>query len=237
MISNSVGYRDLGLERQDVYEALGYAGNALPDLTTQQEVAQLLQQVELHLDASYTFVTRSIDTLQRFDPGRIILSQIRDSQAVCYFVATVGHWFENEQRHLMEQGDIVKVYLMNEIGSLLAEKVADQVELALEKQISPKGLHHTNRFSPGYCGWQVSEQPLLFEMFGKDANTHADDSGFGQNTAYDALPSPCGIKLTESSLMIPIKSVSGIIGIGKDVRKHDYKCNACGLESCYKRRI
>ncbi|MCK7538940.1 MAG: hypothetical protein MZV63_52410 [Marinilabiliales bacterium] len=46
----------------------------------------------------------------------------------------------------------------------------------------------TNRFSPGYCGWDVAEQHKLFSFF-KD--------------------NFCGITLTESALMNPVKSVSG----------------------------
>ena len=69
--------------------------------------------------------------------------------------------------------------------------------------------------SPGYCGWHVSEQQLLFPLFE------------GQT---------CGVRLTDSSLMVPIKSVSGIIGLGKEVRRLDYTCGLCDFKQCYKRR-
>lgn len=48
---------------------------------------------------------------------------------------------------------------------------------------------------------------------------------------------PCGIELTESSLMYPIKSVSGIIGIGSRVERKPYGCTICRNTACYKRRI
>jgi hypothetical protein len=72
----------------------------------------------------------------------------------------------------------------------------------------------TNRYSPGYCGWDVSDQHKLFSL----------------------LPNNfCGIKLTENALMIPIKSVSAVIGIGKNVERKDYQCSICEIEFCYKR--
>jgi hypothetical protein len=46
----------------------------------------------------------------------------------------------------------------------------------------------------------------------------------------------CGVRLTDSSLMVPIKSVSGIIGIGEKVRKLDYTCGLCDFKQCYKRK-
>ena len=37
-------------------------------------------------------------------------------------------------------------------------------------------------------------------------------------------------------LMSPIKSISGLVGIGREVNRHQYGCALCDLESCYKRK-
>lgn len=231
MIEQELTYQELDLSLKEIYEALGYKDGALPDAGTQREVLAVLTEVETHLVARFAFVTRSITSLDAFAPGRIILSELRGCQAVCWFVATAGQWFEDYQQRLMRDGDMVRVYIANEIGSLLAEKAADRMEQVLERQIAPKGLHRTNRYSPGYCGWAVDEQRRLFAQFQPSATGDAPTTG--EDTP---LPSPCGIRLTASCLMTPIKSVSGVIGIGKDAKKHDYKCRRCGLASCYKRR-
>lgn len=220
LIEKSLTYQDLALDVQEIYKAMGYKTDALPDEKTRQEVAFILEEIAQNLLAKFRFVTEGIETFNRFSPGKIILSQLKGSQAICFFVATAGEWFEQYQQALMKQGDMLRVYIANEIGSLLAEKVADCMEQCLEAQIEPKGLHHTNRFSPGYCGWALTEQKMLFNHL--------------RIASYEM---PCGISLNDSCLMQPIKSVSGVIGIGKDVKKHDYKCNVCGLESCYKRSV
>ena len=111
---------------------------------------------------------------------------------------------------------MVRIFITNSIGSIIAEKAADAMEEALQAFIDKTGWKHTNRFSPGYCGWHVSEQQRLFSLF--------------------PTANPCGIRLTDSSLMIPIKSVSGIIGIGKNVRHLDYSCGLCDYSKCYKKR-
>lgn len=223
MIERTLRYNELRLDESEIYEALGYEQEMLPDERIRQEVSLLLQEIEPNLEARLGIITTGIDTLQQFNPGKIILSQLKGSQALCYFVATAGQWYEDFQQWLMQQGDMLRVYIANEIGTLLAEKTADCMEETLEEQITPKSLHHTNRFSPGYCGWDVKEQKMLFSLFAANGNNTMDIT-------------PCGIHLTDSCLMIPIKSVSGVIGIGRDVKKHDYKCERCGLESCYKRR-
>lgn len=227
MIERELSYQQLNLSLGEIYEALGYKDGALPDAATQQEVQAVVAEVDTHVVARVGFVTRPITSLETFAPGAIIHSEMRGCQAVCWFVATAGQWFEDYQQRLMHDGDMVRVYIANEIGSLLAEKAADHLELLLETQIAPKGLHHTNRYSPGYCGWPVSEQRQLFAQFRPVRPASIGD---------DTLPTPCGIRLTDSCLMVPIKSVSGVIGIGKETKKHDYKCRRCGLKSCLKRR-
>ena len=110
---------------------------------------------------------------------------------------------------------MVCVFIADALGSVIAEHCADQMEICLQESIDKLGWRHTNRFSPGYCGWHVSQQQLLFPLFG--GNT-------------------CGVCLTESSLMVPIKSVSGIIGLGEKVRKLNYTCGLCDFKQCYKRK-
>ena len=72
----------------------------------------------------------------------------------------------------------------------------------------------TNRYSPGYCGWNVSDQQKLFALLPKNF---------------------CGVSLNENSMMLPVKSISAVIGIGKTVEKKDYQCSICDVEFCYKR--
>jgi hypothetical protein len=86
----------------------------------------------------------------------------------------------------------------------------------LEKSMASSGTKITNRFSPGYCGWDVSEQHKLFQL----------------------LPGTyCGIRLSASALMDPEKSISGMIGIGKNVRHLPYTCNLCDMKDCIYRNL
>lgn len=219
MIERQLTYTELGLTNDEVFDAIPC------DEASHRELMQLMDQVRVFLHARFAFVTTGMDVLDRFNPGRIILSQLRGSEALCWFVATAGHEFEGFQRQLMQRGDMVHVYLANELGSLIAERTADRMEELLQLQLTPKGLHRTNRYSPGYCGWKVSEQPLLFELFKPNGSSYTSDT----------TPAPCGIHLTDSCLMVPIKSVSGVIGISHDVRRRDYICGLCELKASCRR--
>ena len=108
-------------------------------------------------------------------------------------VQLVRRW-KPGQRNYLTEGDAALSYLVDTVASVTEEQATDVLHDHIEKQMQMQGLKITNRYSPGYCDWSVSEQHLLFSF----------------------LPANfCGITLTESSLMVPIKSVSGIIGIGK----------------------
>ena len=112
---------------------------------------------------------------------------------------------------MSRDGDPVSGYIIDIIGSEIVESATDLMQAELEKEMEDMGLHMSNRYSPGHCGWNVSEQKKLFSLFPENY---------------------CGISLTESSLMIPIKSVSGIIGIGKEVKKVGQPCQVCDVDKC-----
>ena len=219
MIERTLTYDELDLSTDEILTSIP------SDATMRQEVLSLMHEIQGFLHAKFAFVTTDIQPLLRFHPGKIITNQLKGSEALCWFVATAGQEFEAFQHRLTKEGDMVRVYLANEIGSIIAEKTADRMEDLLQEQLTPKGLYRTNRYSPGYCGWKVSEQPILFELFRPKVSA--------QNC--NVPPSPCDIHLTDSCLMIPIKSVSGVIGIGHNVRRRDYTCNLCGLSASCKR--
>ncbi len=145
-----------------------------------------------------------------------ITKQLKKSERVALFVCTIGPAMENWAKKLFVDGDAALSYLIDTVASITVDQATDVLHDYIEKRMKMYGLKITNRFSPGYCDWSVSEQHLLFSF----------------------LPANfCGITLTESSLMVPIKSVSGIIGIGKTVKRVDYSCDICGMKDCRYRVI
>ena len=212
MTQKILTYKELNIVAADVYEQMGYHG-VEPDEATQHETMTIISDVCQWLRPQFCyFVSRE---LPPFDMGKIILRQLRGSEAYAFFICTSGVAYETYQQQLKTEGDMVRVFIADALGSVIAEKCADRMEQHLQTEIDKLHWHHTNRFSPGYCGWHVSEQQLLFPLFNGET---------------------CGVSLNESSLMVPIKSVSGIIGVGKEVRRVDYSCGLCDFKQCYKRR-
>ncbi len=233
MISRTLTYDDLGVTMPEIYEQMGYGAATDADIDgrvgedVKLEVALILDEIKCFLKPKLCFYIGKgeLDEEQNvlhtngrtMNIGKIITRQLRGSSLYAFFVCTAGTSFQQYQDRLKAEGDIVREFAANAIGSVLAEKTADAMERELEAFLADKaGLCHTNRFSPGYCGWHVREQKMLFSTF-PEAN-------------------PCDVHLTDSCLMLPIKSVSGVIGIGENVRKLDYTCGLCDYAKCYKRR-
>ena len=213
MTHKTLTYDELGITPADIFEQMGYH-DALPDETTQAETGALVREVRRWLSAQFCYQVLP-ELPDSFDIGTIIRHQLKGSEAYAFFIATSGGEFEAFQHRLTREGDMVRVFIADALGSVIAEKCADEMEKNLQESIGKLGWQHTNRFSPGYCGWHVSQQQLLFPLFKGET---------------------CGVTLNESSLMVPIKSVSGVIGVGKEVRKLDYTCGLCNFEKCYKRQ-
>lgn len=212
MTKKELRYEDLGISLSELYEQMGYE-QAVPDEATVKETDMIIAEAKGFLRPRFSFFVQR--ELPDFAIGKIIERQLKGAEAYAFFICTAGVEYEAYQERLKKEGDMVRVFIADALGSVIAEKAADQMELSLQENIDKLGWHHTNRFSPGYCGWHVSQQQLLFPLFKGET---------------------CGVKLTESSLMLPIKSVSGIIGLGPNVRHLDYTCGLCDFKQCYKRK-
>lgn len=150
-----------------------------------------------------------------FSAGKKIMAQLCNSDGAALFICTAGEDVTHYSSELMSRGDLIDGYIYDVIGSITVEKAMDRIHGLFEEELKGDGIGVTNRYSPGYCEWQVSEQHKLFSFFPK---------------AF------CGIKLSESSLMDPVKSVSGIIGFGRNAKREEYECNICNLDNCIYRK-
>jgi hypothetical protein len=215
----------LRLDENQLIRNLGYNANSVP-LYIQQAIAEFIPAVQekIHPQCEILIVQESDVSFNKnsikcgkvqLNTQSLITKRLRTATAVVFFVCTIGNQVEEWSKSKLNNGDVVSGFIIDQIGSELVERLADWMETQLDTIIAPLGWKRTNRYSPGYCGWSVGEQKKLFSFFS---------------------PRPCGITLTESALMIPIKSISGIIGIGPNAVLKDYECSLCELENCYQRR-
>jgi len=217
----TIKFSELIIDKREIELTLGYKKNLIPQhfsLLIDDILKELQSKCNIRTGYRILGVKRASDRNDGliiddvfFKMDKIVTGQINKSEWVALFVATIGSEMENWSKQLLIDGDPVMGYLVNTIASSTVENVTNHLHDYIEKEMSKKGLNVTNRYSPGYCNWSVSEQHLLFSLL---------PEGF------------CGITLTESALMIPIKSVSGVIGMGEKVKRKEYMCDKCGYKDC-----
>jgi hypothetical protein len=216
---------DLQPSLENIIRSMGYANSAIPDgygnllddlfLQVKNIIAPQCGFIVLP-EKSVTAKPKQIILNDKvFETNRIIAAPLKKMEKIVIFVATIGDEFDRWSKNTFDNGDLLEGYLIDLLGSEIAESAADWIEAKINQYAKNEELACSNRYSPGYCGWNVAEQRQLF----------------------DFLPANfCNISLTDSALMTPHKSVSGIIGIGKNMVRQNYPCAVCKVEHCYKNR-
>jgi hypothetical protein len=215
----------VNISKSELAFSLGYSDQNIPE-QVDEVIDQSMELIHQNVMPSGGFVmlhdkniTTENDRIVIDDiylmSEKIISKYLNNADTIAILVATVGNSLEHIVKQQMNHNEFLTGYIIDRAASELVEKTVQLVEDKLYEITAEINLSITNRYSPGYCGWNVKDQHKLFSLL---------PEGF------------CGINLTESSLMIPIKSVSAIIGIGNKVRKEDYACKLCEIDFCYKKQ-
>lgn len=133
------------------------------------------------------------------------------------FAATVGESICERIRALFAGGNAPLGLFLDALASEAATALAGQVGKALVEE-RPDPRLAVLAYSPGYCGWPVTGQRALFARLD---------------------PGEIGISLGESSLMSPVKSVSGVL-VAAPASAHRFRpafefCDACTDRTCLER--
>jgi uncharacterized protein YqkB len=139
--------------------------------------------------------------------------------AIC-FIATIGSGVEKEIARLTEEERLFDAYILESMGSMAVESMVDAFCKDMETKYNAQDKGVTLRFSPGYCDWPVAEQKKLFRIL--DAEK-------------------INVTLTDSCLMHPRKSISGVSGIhpfdGDNPVSPYNPCSDCKKKDCMARRV
>ena len=141
--------------------------------------------------------------------SKVLAKNLENAERVFPYVVTAGRELDNIE---IDKNDFMRVFCFDAIKEMILESALHYLEKYLFEKFSPGTMAHMN---PGSLSdWPISQQPVLFSLFGDEKDL-------------------IGVRLTESYLMDPIKSVSGIY-FPTEV---DFKsCMLCERHPCIKRR-
>ncbi len=148
--------------------------------------------------------------------SRDLSRHLNHCHQVIVFGATLGLALD---RAVSRYGHIApaRALMLNAIGAERIEALCDSLCQQLQNAADRDGLHLTDRFSPGYGDLSLEFQKELFR-------------------ALDC-PRRIGLTLTDSLLMSPAKSVTGLIGISRHCTGSAATgCAHCPKTDCIHRR-
>ena len=117
----------------------------------------------------------------------VLARNLEPANKVFPYIVTVGPELE---RAASAQGDLLKQYYLEEMANIALEQAAGWLAAQLGER---HGLGALSNMSPGSLeDWPITEQAKLFSLFGDTERL-------------------VGVRLTDSMLMVPRKSVSGIL--------------------------
>jgi Vitamin B12 dependent methionine synthase, activation domain len=141
---------------------------------------------------------------------------LRGATRVAVFVVTAGEEISALAADEFARGDAVAAFALDALGSWAAEAAADALMLEVAAHLHA-GEALSLRHSPGYCSMPLAEQQTLFGLVA------AED---------------IGVALQPSLMMRPLKSVSGVVGLGPKACWSEQRspCATCEDLGCPARR-
>jgi len=140
--------------------------------------------------------------------SHVLSTQLASIGKLFPYIVTIGKDLEERCKSMK----LLNQYCMEEIGNIALRTARKYLEEYLESKYK---ITHISSMSPGrLTDWPLSEQKLLFSLFG-------DVEGL------------LGVSLTDSMMMIPRKSVSGVYF---PTELHFESCQLCPRERCEGRK-
>lgn len=151
-----------------------------------------------------------------FHCGKKIIKALQGSECAAVVVATIGNGIDDVIKKYNEDYDFIKSYWCDKLSNMILDKLMLKLIEEIRIRSLNDGMLITSNWGPGYCGWSIEEQFPLLSL--SDAEE-------------------LGITLSSSMLMNPVKSISGVIGIGKNVVFRKSGCGDCNLHKCAYRSL
>jgi hypothetical protein len=216
--------QEIAIDDEAVFKGVGYGSQASdPDMLALYRDIKAEAIAAMDIEAGFIRIEPGFTLAQdhfvvdavRFDCGAAVSGQLAGSVGIICFACTLGARFDLRLHTLFTEKDPLHAMFFDSVGSVAVDAVADRIEQRIIREEKKRNFACSARLSPGYCEWNVGEQHRFFALFPNNF---------------------LGISLSESAMMTPVKSISGVIGIGPDVKRLHSGCLLCTQRDCQLRK-
>jgi len=144
--------------------------------------------------------------------GPLIAEHLYSADYVVLIMCTIGDSLEEYTSKVIKK-EISLGLALDGVGSAAVEALANSVCNYFEREAAQDGYQSSIPLSPGMIGWEVNEgQPEIFEIL--------------DNTEIN-------VHLNPNYIMTPRKTLTMVMGFGKEMKKSGKTCDYCMMaETC-----
>lgn len=143
--------------------------------------------------------------------GALLARRLAGAQAICAVICSAGSGVSSRATQEMARSKSAYGYALDCAATIVLENMVRRFFSDLETSAAQEGLKLSRRFSPGMRSWPVTQgQPEIFAIL----------SSLNQ-----------GVVLTEGMQMLPVKSLSFVVGLGENLKRSGSECNDCSMRS------
>lgn len=144
--------------------------------------------------------------------SRTLAAHLSGCREAFLFAFTLGPGVDALIRRC-ELTEMPLVPVLQACAAAYTEERADKAQEELETAAAAEGLYLRPRYSPGYGDFSLKAQKYFF--------------------SFMDISKRIGVSLTDACLMVPMKSITAIIGLSSDPSLcHVGKCMTCSAEKC-----
>ncbi len=178
------------------------------------------REVALRIEAASVFV----DGVEFHSPKLLEHFRTLDAKSAIIAAVSAGRAGEEQARRRWEEGKPDEYFFLEMFGSAVVENLVASLNARICSLADHDGLMAIPHYSPGYAGWDVAEQNLLFERLIADRET--------------IFPEP--LEVLSSGMLRPKKSLLAIIGLAPRragvLETRTVPCETCSYSPCQYRR-
>ena len=146
--------------------------------------------------------------------GALVPSIFPEAIELAIMVCTIGPRLENKVTEYSKSGETLHAMLLDGIGSTAVDILAQEACHFISREATKHKLQASSPVNPGMPGLAITEQKNILKL------AHADE---------------IGVSLTSSGVMVPRKSTSQVIAVGRHMHTwtQEEVCARCNLrETC-----
>ena len=148
--------------------------------------------------------------------GALVVEHLGGAEHVVVMLCTIGPRLADEALRVSET-NLSHGFALDAVGSAAVHALNAAACNEIEAEASERGMQTSLPLSPGLKGWPVD---------------------VGQREIFSLIdPAEVGVELTPTLEMLPLKSVTTVLGVGTDVAAHGEICDYCSLSDTCRQKI